>query len=65
MLARQGTTMGVLYELAWRSYSFNEITKDEFISVVNEVKSKQRKRLEADEKALTAKMAKIVKGEVD
>lgn len=65
MLARQGTTMGVLYELAWRTYSFNEATKNEFISVVNEVKSKQRKRLDDDEKALTARMAKLVKGTVD
>jgi len=57
--------MGVLYELAWRSYSYNEATKNEFISVVNEVKSKQRKRLDDEEKALTKKMANIAKGRVD
>lgn len=62
MLARQGSAIGVLYELTWRGYSYNEESRNEFAAVVNEVKSKQRKRLDDDEKALTARMAKIVKG---
>ena len=61
MLARQGAAIGVLYELTWRGYSYSEESRDEFAAVVNEVKSKQRKRLDEDEKALTARMAKIVK----
>ncbi len=62
MLARQGTAIGVLYELTWRNHNYNETTRDEFASVVSEVKSKQRKRLDDDEKALTARMAKLIKG---
>lgn len=61
MLARQGAAIGVLYELTWRGYSYNEESRNEFAAVVNEVKSKQRKRLDDDEKALTARMAKLIK----
>jgi predicted DNA-binding protein len=60
MLARQGTALGVLYELTWRSLSDAE-SRSEFDSIVNQVKAKQRKRLDGDEKALTAKMAAVVK----
>jgi hypothetical protein len=65
MLARQGAAIGVLYELTWRGYSYNEESRNEFAAVVSEVKSKQRKRLDDDEKALTARMAKIIKGNAD
>jgi hypothetical protein len=61
MLARQGTALGVLYEVTWRSLPDGE-SKREFESIVNEVKAKQRKRLDADEKALSAKMVKVVSG---
>ena len=61
MLARQGTAIGVLYELTWRNRNYDEESRNEFTAIVNEVKSKQRKRLDDDEKAITAKMAKIVK----
>jgi len=62
MLARQGAAIGVLYELTWRGYSCNEESRNEFASIRNEVKSKQRKRLDEDERALTSRLAKIVKG---
>ncbi len=55
----------MLYELTWRGYSYNEESRNEFAAVVSEVKSKQRKRLDDDEKALTARMAKIIKGNAD
>lgn len=60
MLARQGAEIGVLYEVTWRNFEANKDT-DTFISAANHVKSKMRKRLDADEKALTARMANIVK----
>jgi len=60
MLARQGTALGVLYEVTWRSLP-DEGSRSEFESIVNQVKAKQRKRLDVDEKALTAKMAAVVK----
>lgn len=61
MLARQSTALGVLYEVTWRSLPDGE-SKREFEAIVNEVKAKQRKRLDADEKALSAKMGKVVSG---
>lgn len=61
MLARQGTALGVLYEVTWRSLP-DGASKREFEAIVNEVKAKQRKRLDADEKALSAKMGKVVSG---
>ena len=60
MLARQGAEIGVLYEVTWRNFEMNKDT-DTFISAANHVKSKMRKRLDADEKALAAKMSNIVK----
>ena len=60
MLARQGTALGVLYEVTWRSLP-DEESRTEFDSLVNQVKAKQRKRLDADEKALAAKMTAVVK----
>jgi len=63
MLARQGTAIGVLYELAWQSQE-DEKAREAFDEVVKEVKSKQRKRLDAEEKALREKMKDIVTAEV-
>jgi predicted DNA-binding protein len=60
MLARQGTALGVLYEVTWRSLPDAE-SRAEFDSLVNQVKAKQRKRLDVDEKALAAKIAAVVK----
>lgn len=60
MLARQGAEIGVLYEVTWRNFEANKDT-GAFISAANHVKAKMRKRLDADEKALTARMANIVK----
>jgi hypothetical protein len=61
MLARQGTALGVLYDLAWHSLE-DEKSRQFFDEILKEVKSKQRKRLEADEKVLAAKMKGIVTG---
>ena len=63
MLARQGTAIGVLYELAWQSRE-DEKSREAFDETVKEVKSKQRKRLDADEKSLKEKMKEIVMTEV-
>lgn len=63
MLARQGTALGVLYELAWQSRE-DEKSRESFEETVKNVKSKQRKRLDADEKALKEKMKEIVTAEV-
>jgi hypothetical protein len=60
MLARQGTALGVLYEVTWRSLP-DEQSKMAFEGIVNEVKGKQRKRLDEDEKILVEKMRKVVK----
>jgi hypothetical protein len=60
MLARQGTALGVLYEVTWRSLP-DEQSKMAFEGIVNEVKGKQRKRLDQDEKILVEKMQKVVK----
>ncbi len=65
MLARQGAAIDVLYELTWRGYSYNEESRNEFAAVVSEVKSKQRKRLDDDEKALTKRMTKLLKGKTE
>jgi len=63
MLSRQGTAIGVLYELAWQSLE-DEKSQLAFDEIVKQVKSKQRKRLELDEKGLSEKMRSIVTGEV-
>lgn len=63
MLARQGTALGVLYDLAWHSLE-DEKSRQFFDEIVKEVKSKQRKRLDADEKSLSEKMRVIVKAEM-
>lgn len=63
MLARQGTALGVLYDLAWHSLE-DEKSRRAFDEIVKEVKSKQRKRLDADEKSLAEKMKGIVTAEV-
>lgn len=62
MLARQGTALGVLYELAWQSIE-DEKSLQAFDEIVHKVKSQQRKRLDADEKSLAEKMKGIVRGE--
>lgn len=60
MLARQGTALGVLYEVTWRSLPDDQ-SKMAFEAIVSEVKGKQRKRLDEDEKILVEKMRKVVK----
>jgi hypothetical protein len=61
MLARQGTALGVLYDLAWHSLE-DEKSRQFFDEILKEVKSKQRKRLDSDEKALAEKMKGVVTG---
>lgn len=63
MLARQGTAIGVLYDLAWHSLE-DEKSRQFFDEILKEVKSKQRKRLDADEKSLAEKMKGIVTAQV-
>lgn len=59
MLARQGAQTGTLYELAWQNHSENKM-QERFIAAANLVKSKMRKRLEDDEKAIAERMGKVV-----
>ena len=59
MLARQGAQTGTLYELAWQNHVENKI-QDRFVAANNLVKSKMRKRLEDDEKAIAERMNKVV-----
>lgn len=59
MLARQGAQTGTLFELAWQNHVENRI-EDRFTAATNLVKSKMRKRLEDDEKAIAERMSKVV-----
>lgn len=59
MLARQGAQTGTLYELAWQNHSENKM-QERFIAAANLVKSKMRKRLEDDEKAIAERMGKVI-----
>lgn len=60
MLARQGTAIGVLYELTWQSLQ-DEKSRRYFEEIVEKVKSRNRKRLDDDERRLAEKMRNIVK----
>ncbi|MGD9684712.1 MAG: ribbon-helix-helix protein, CopG family [Candidatus Obscuribacterales bacterium] len=55
MLARQGATIGTLYELAWMSLP-NEEARQAFNSAVNTAKQKMRNKLDKDEKELAEKV---------
>ncbi|MCA9801975.1 MAG: ribbon-helix-helix protein, CopG family [Cyanobacteria bacterium HKST-UBA02] len=55
MLARQGATVGTLYELAWMSLP-NEEARQAFNSAVNTAKQKMRNKLDKDEKELAEKV---------
>ena len=61
MLARQGTALGVLYDLAWHSMR-DEEERRFFDNVVKEVKSRTRRHLDNDEKKLSERMIAIAKG---
>jgi len=56
MLARQGTEIGTLYTLTYRG-----CPESEFTSALNETKQRQRKRLDSDEKAISAGIKKVLK----
>jgi polyhydroxyalkanoate synthesis regulator phasin len=53
-----------LYDLAWHSLE-DEKSRRFFDEIVKEVKAKQRKRLEVDEKTLAEKMKAIVTTNVE
>jgi len=59
MLARQGAQTGTLYELMWQTHAENQM-QERFIAATNLVKSKMRKRLEDDERAIAERMGKVV-----
>lgn len=63
MLARQGTAIGVVYDVVYAGLP-DEESREAFREIVQKVKSRNRKHLDADEKSLAAKMKGIVKGEV-
>jgi predicted DNA-binding protein len=63
MLARQGTAIGVLYDVAYAGLP-DEESREAFREIVQKVKSRQRKHLDLDEQSLVAKMKDIVSGEV-
>lgn len=60
MLARQGATIGTLYELTWMNLPDNEEARKTFHSAVNKAKQKMRKRLDEDEKATAEKIKDVV-----
>ena len=60
MLARQGVQTGVLFELAWQNHVENN-ARDRFVAATNSVKTRFRKRLEDDEKAIAERMRAVVK----
>lgn len=59
MLARQGATVGTLYELTWMSLP-NEEAKRQFQAAASTAKQKMRTRLEKDEKELADKLKQVV-----
>jgi hypothetical protein len=60
MLARQGATIGTLYELTWMNLPDNEEARKTFHSAVNRAKQKMRKKLDDDEKATAEKIKGVV-----
>ena len=60
MLARQGATIGTLYELTWMNLPDNEEARKTFHSAVNKAKQKMRKRLDDDEKKTAEKIKGVV-----
>ena len=60
MLARQGATVGTLYELTWMGLP-NEAAKRQFEAAASTAKQKMRKRLDNDEKVLAEKLGLIVR----
>ncbi|MBZ0187959.1 MAG: ribbon-helix-helix protein, CopG family [Candidatus Obscuribacterales bacterium] len=60
MLARQGATIGTLYELTWRGLPDNEEARKSFQSAVNAAKQRMRGQLDKDEKDLAEKMKDVV-----
>jgi predicted DNA-binding protein len=63
MLSRQGTAIGVLYDVAYAGLP-DEESREAFREIVQKVKSRQRKHLDLDEQSLVAKMKGIVTGDV-
>jgi hypothetical protein len=59
MLARQGAEIGTLYELTYKACGTAE-AKEQFTAALNTAKQRQRNRLEADEKAVAERSAKVV-----
>lgn len=56
MLARQGATIGTLYELTWLGLPDNEEARKAFRSAVNTAKSKMRNKLDKEERELAEKI---------
>ena len=59
MLARQGATIGTLYELAWMGLP-NDESRKAFHSAVNTAKQKMRNRLDKEERELAEKVKDAV-----
>jgi len=60
MLARQGATIGTLYELTWLGLPDNEEARQIFQSAVTTAKQKMRNKLDKDERELSEKIKKAV-----
>jgi len=60
MLARQGATIGTLYELTWMNLPDNEEARKTFHSAATKAKQKMRKRLDDDEKKTAEKIKSVV-----
>lgn len=59
MLAKQGATIGTLYELTWMGLP-NEEARKSFHTAETKAKQKMRNRLEKDEKELSEKLKGVV-----
>ena len=59
MLARYGTEMGTLYELAWRNHVEADM-EESFIAAVSATKQRLRRHMTNEERALAARMKNVV-----
>ena len=60
MLARQGTSIGTLYELTWRNLPDNEEARQSFHTAVSAAKKRMRSQVDKDEAALAEKMKGVI-----
>ncbi len=60
MLARQGATVGTLYELTWMNLGKDKAAQAQFHEALTKAKQKMRTRLEKDEKELAEQLKEML-----